>query len=219
MDYYRLPKEKYGARPHIHRQMKPVQPTIINIPGPHFKRHLKDVVPNFPAATDTHLSGNMKVALPALQPKTGAQFRRFVNATNPFQGDNTNLTLEDLQTNNNLDNLFDDTYHHTSPKPRAVHPGQVQQHMLEVTEAQKQRVYENQLRRRIYKQPLESEDVSGINENFLNHKYSIDNGVYDSALGMKKDDILSESYNYQCFEFMHEYGNALPWRIKYGKKH
>ena len=100
------------------------KPTVINFPNSSLKEQTTSFAPKLPPRTDNHIKRHMKDVVPN-QPKTSAQFRRFINATNPLQGENTDLKLTDLQTNNNLDDLFEDTNHRTSPNPFKVHPGQV----------------------------------------------------------------------------------------------
>lgn len=199
------------------------KPTVINFPNNSLKEQTTSFAPKLPPRTNNHIKRHMKDVVPN-QLKTSAQFRRFINATNPLQGENTDLKLTDLQTNNNLDDLFGDTNHRTSPNPFKVHPGQVPPYMLEALQTQRQRISENMIRREIYKRPIESEDTSNINENFLKHRYHGLAGVYDSTLGLRKDDILSEDYNYQYAAYAHEYGHLIPrhirwkWRKTYADK-
>ena len=188
--------------------------TVINFPNSSLREQPTRFAPKLPPRTGNHIKMRMKDVVPNLPPKTSAQFRRFINATNPLQGDNTDLKLTDLQSKNNLDALFGDVNHRTSPNPLKVHPGQVQPYMLEALQTQRQRIGENIMRREIYKRPLESEDTSNINENFLKHRYDGLIGVYDSAMGMRKDDILSKDFNYQYVEHTEQYGNIIPRRIQ-----
>lgn len=190
------------------------KPTVINFPNSSLRKQPARFAPKLPPRTGNHIKRRMKDVVPNLPPKTSARFRRFINATNPLQGDNTDLKLTDLQSKNSLDALFGDVNHRTSPNPLKVHPGQVKPHMLEATQTQKQRIGENIMRREIYERPLESEDTSNINENFLKNKYGNGNDVFESAMGMRKDEILSEDFNYQYIENTQQYGNIIPRRIQ-----
>lgn len=55
MDYFMLPKEKYGARPHIHRQMKNVATNLPQNKGGNFKWRLKAANPP-QQSNDTNLT-------------------------------------------------------------------------------------------------------------------------------------------------------------------